>query len=601
MHLPFSCFCPALLTVEDMVVEAAEEQAAVGDVDDAGEAEFPEEAEGGGGEDEGTEGSPPPGDGEERDEAGEGEGEGGYAEESQAEGEPVEGDEMDAEEDEDGVDREGEDAEPSSPGAITEREEEDEGDDIPLSAALRAGDSEVDEAAASPAPAPAPAPAAVAGEHSTGASPDFRAPEERPSPPRAHFAVEEASGAPSPADPEDYGSDDAFEDEVLTSMVDPRFAEAVAHRIEGFHDDFRTGETDNESEDGEDEEELTLDEAILEAKVKREQLLDLNTVLQAKLARYLAELRSRVKGSTLEFSIQKDGTADTGMAIKMGGLMTDEDRMRIQELLDEWERATDELVSQEHAHERQVYELETRLEERKEKAAEVRNGYREFAMEVARGAEHSRTGRSIPGLVLRDMEAADMEKTDELEGLRLKHILLRNRLQKLEQRVRQREQLAEGLMLIDFEQLKIENQSLNEKIEERNEELTKLNRKCQATIQVITHVKEKLQFLEKDNDSLVGQLADLDERLNTRREVLQDLKTERQKLRNQVQRIRDRNTTIANPVLLEDFEGLRVKKANLENELATLHARHRLLQSRIKTAGTRSRMMSMKSVGDVMT
>lgn len=111
-------------------------------------------------------------------------------------------------------------------------------------------------------------------------------------------------------------------------------------------------ETDDESSGGEDEEELTLDEAILEGKVKREQLLDLNTVLQAKLARYLADLRSRVKGSTLEFSLQKEG--DTGMAIKMGGLMTEEDRVRIQELLDEWERATDELVNQERAHERQA-------------------------------------------------------------------------------------------------------------------------------------------------------------------------------------------------------------------------------------------------------
>lgn len=43
---------------------------------------------------------------------------------------------------------------------------------------------------------------------------------------------------------------------------------------------------------------------------------------------------------------------------------------------------------------------------------------------------------------------------------------------------------AEGLHLIDFEQLKIENQSLNEKIEERNEELVKLRKKTTVTVQV---------------------------------------------------------------------------------------------------------------------
>jgi histone deacetylase 6 len=50
---------------------------------------------------------------------------------------------------------------------------------------------------------------------------------------------------------------------------------------------------------------------------------------------------------------------------------------------------------------------------------------------------------------------------------------------------RNKEQLAEGLHLIDFEQLKIESQSLNEKIEERNEELIKLRKKTTVTVQVL--------------------------------------------------------------------------------------------------------------------
>lgn len=50
--------------------------------------------------------------------------------------------------------------------------------------------------------------------------------------------------------------------------------------------------------------------------------------------------------------------------------------------------------------------------------------------------------------------------------------------------------------MIDFEQLKINNVDLNEKIEERNEDITKLKRKVTSTVQVLTHVKEKLQFLQ---------------------------------------------------------------------------------------------------------
>jgi len=55
-----------------------------------------------------------------------------------------------------------------------------------------------------------------------------------------------------------------------------------------------------------------------------------------------------------------------------------------------------------------------------------------------------------------------------------------------------KEELAEGLHLIDFEQLKIENQSLNEKIEERNEELLKLRKKTTTTVQVSLLHQEKI-------------------------------------------------------------------------------------------------------------
>ena len=49
--------------------------------------------------------------------------------------------------------------------------------------------------------------------------------------------------------------------------------------------------------------------------------------------------------------------------------------------------------------------------------------------------------------------------------------------------------MVAGLHLIDFEQLKIENQTLNEKIEERNEELLKLRKKTTTTVQVPTRLK----------------------------------------------------------------------------------------------------------------
>lgn len=72
------------------------------------------------------------------------------------------------------------------------------------------------------------------------------------------------------------------------------------------------------------------------------------------------------------------------------------------------------------------------------------------------------------------------------------------------------EELADGLHLIDFEQLKIENQTYNEKIEERNEELLKLRKKITNTVQVLTHLKEKLQYVQGENNLLKNKLKDVE-------------------------------------------------------------------------------------------
>jgi hypothetical protein len=84
-------------------------------------------------------------------------------------------------------------------------------------------------------------------------------------------------------------------------------------------------------------------------------------------------------------------------------------------------------------------------------------------------AENSRTGKPIPTKIVDQMESLEIKKDQDVTAVRLENIKLRNKLKRHEQTLKQKEELAEGLHLIDFEQLKIENQTYNEKIEERNE------------------------------------------------------------------------------------------------------------------------------------
>jgi hypothetical protein len=67
----------------------------------------------------------------------------------------------------------------------------------------------------------------------------------------------------------------------------------------------------------------------------------------------------------------------------------------------------------------------------------------------------------------------------------IRYIKHRNQLQRLEAELASKEQLADGLHFIDFEQLKLTNQAHNEKIEERNVELARLKSKIMSTVQVI--------------------------------------------------------------------------------------------------------------------
>lgn len=53
-------------------------------------------------------------------------------------------------------------------------------------------------------------------------------------------------------------------------------------------------------------------------------------------------------------------------------------------------------------------------------------------------------------------------------------------------------------------------QTLNERIEERNEDLHKLKKKTTTMVQILTHTREKLVFVEKMRESLKSTVDGLD-------------------------------------------------------------------------------------------
>ena len=90
------------------------------------------------------------------------------------------------------------------------------------------------------------------------------------------------------------------------------------------------------------------------------------------------------------------------------------------------------------------------------------------------------------------------------------------------------EELKMPPILIDFEQLKIENQTLNEKIEERNEELHKLRTKITSTVVILSHTREKLQYIQEQNRVRAIKLQDLTASLTSEKLEQSRLKVHRE-------------------------------------------------------------------------
>jgi len=201
-----------------------------------------------------------------------------------------------------------------------------------------------------------------------------------------------------------------------------------------------------------------------------------------------------------------------------------------------------------------AHDLQTRLDDREYKANEISESFGQFKSEILAKAENARTSRPLSKRLVKQFEVAQAKRDEDLERARLRNISMRTSLLRLERQLRGREQLAEGLHMIDFEQLKVENQTLYEKIEERTEELTKLNRKKTNTVQVLTHVREKLRFIEKTNVQLNRELSVVENETMSRRGALTGGKKTRDSVRDDNKELRRKQGFASSSGLLVDYE-----------------------------------------------
>lgn len=215
-----------------------------------------------------------------------------------------------------------------------------------------------------------------------------------------------------------------------------------------------------------------------------------------------------------------------------------------------------------------------------EKLSRAEKAWRDFqalkrqVMLQAMGSCRTRGGRRAALQEVEQIQALEDRKEKEMRAVRLENVQLKRGLMHFETRMRAQEDLAEGVLLIDFEQLKIENQTFNEKIEERNEELLKLHNKVNSNVQIITHVKEKLHFVELGNAGKKSQLSEIEAQVARRRDILTKTKQARDGLRLDNITLNQKSGLLGKESLLRDMEAKAGRAEGLQQRLESLKRHH---------------------------
>jgi len=335
---------------------------------------------------------------------------------------------------------------------------------------------------------------------------------------------------------------------------------------------YRSNNDSPRSDD--DYEENTMEDLIVEQKNlsdERDELLAKNVALQKKAAVLLA--REKV--------LQGPGKGPSEAADEQTVDQTQEKEKQYIDTVQLIVEGRNKYDNQQKEFDQLALDLQTRLDDKEFKANEISESFKAFKLEILNKAVNSRTGKPLSKRVIKQFEQAEQRREEDLEKVRLRNITLRTTLKKLERTLRAREQLAEGLHMIDFEQLKVENQTLNEKIEERNEELAKLKRKKTVTVQVLTHVREKLYFMTNSNRVARDELDSLEVDLGGVRNKVTDLKKDRDSLKKDLKSLSLQRGFAASDLLLVDFDKRKRSLDNIKAAIQEYQDRYKILEKQL--------------------
>lgn len=186
--------------------------------------------------------------------------------------------------------------------------------------------------------------------------------------------------------------------------------------------------------------------------------------------------------------------------------------------------------------------------------------------------------KNIPPSKTNDWKIIEEQLEEKLYKQHIQYVRQMNMFERNHKQIEKMEKLDDKQHMVDFEQMKIENQTLQEKIDDRKDEIEKLNIKILSFVEVMTHLREKLNYEKKSNESEIKNFA----KIST--EVF-NLRMDAKKLRDKLQEKQKKNDAmnlemgiVKNKKLMTDMINMTAKTKDMGEVLEKLINQHKQLE-----------------------
>ena len=224
------------------------------------------------------------------------------------------------------------------------------------------------------------------------------------------------------------------------------------------------------------------------------------------------------------------------------------------------------------------------LEEADIKIAEVTKDQFEFKRDV----NSSASGKPVAEKVLHFLEEKLRIRDSMVDKLNLKNASLKQQISKLENQLQHKEEMGEVLHVIDFDQLKIENQQYLEKIEERNNELLKLKLTTGNIVQTLNACKKKLDKLILESETLKKMIGEKQALSKTVQEEIETIDGEKAKVKKANAALQKQIEESGMPEVLE-YVNQKATAHQLKKELSNLERKVEIAEMQARRRGVAAR------------